>query len=452
MIIYFISSYLNVLLIYKRSFDMIDDIGSKIKDLRKQRKICQEDISCKILSRSVLSKIENNKIIPSILQLNHISKVLEVPIEYFLTDNSFIITGDIDLHENEPLLKSLYSAKKYLDIVEYYERKQLNSLDKNIYNYFYIGMSYFQLQLYNQSLEVLKKFISLYAKVDDSEKLKFAENYAVSLNVVSCIMHKNSNYDKAISYLNMARITLIKYNLTASRVYFLVVNNSGAMYCKAYRYNEAISLLENFLINNNDITHLSILPNIHVSLNIAYYKMHKYEKAIEHIQKAIMLFKYTKQDFNAGECYLNYINCLRYCSQYGEALDLIEELKQEYKNEFQLVNLFNIQKTIILFNMKQYEKIMDVLTDVNIRNMRRRSKIDYYFIFGYMQFLKQNYKSAYSYLSKCINYFKVNKLYRDLSFLYEILAQIMRDEIYNEDATKYKQLYMEWKILNIVLD
>lgn len=59
-------------------------IGSKIKILRKQRKISQQDLCGELINRTVLSKIENEKMYPSIPQLIFISKKLKIPISFFL--------------------------------------------------------------------------------------------------------------------------------------------------------------------------------------------------------------------------------------------------------------------------------------------------------------------------------------------------------------------------------
>ena len=66
-------------------------LGKKVKLLRKEVGLKQEDLTCDILSRTMLSKIENDKVTPSIYQLNHISKKLGYSVDYFLQNGVYLI-------------------------------------------------------------------------------------------------------------------------------------------------------------------------------------------------------------------------------------------------------------------------------------------------------------------------------------------------------------------------
>jgi len=131
---------------------LISCIGYRIKSLRKEKNIRQDELCCNILNRTILSKIENNKMLPSIPQLEHISDILGVSIEYFFQNhavsehnqNSAVSSNDCTSLEN------LYNEKKYFDIIEITESSNPCDINKN----FYAGMSYFNIQLYNTSAEV----------------------------------------------------------------------------------------------------------------------------------------------------------------------------------------------------------------------------------------------------------------------------------------------------------
>jgi two-component system, OmpR family, response regulator len=74
-------------LIHKEVDDLIEDIGRKIRDLRKQQNISLRQLSRRTgLSNSLLSQVENSKISPSISTLDKIARALEVSIVQFFED------------------------------------------------------------------------------------------------------------------------------------------------------------------------------------------------------------------------------------------------------------------------------------------------------------------------------------------------------------------------------
>ena len=74
-------------LIHKEVDDLIEDIGRKIRDLRKHQNISLRQLSRRTgLSNSLLSQVENSKISPSISTLDKIARALDVSIVQFFED------------------------------------------------------------------------------------------------------------------------------------------------------------------------------------------------------------------------------------------------------------------------------------------------------------------------------------------------------------------------------
>lgn len=217
-------------------------MGTKIKVLREKQKLCQNDLTCNILSRSILSKIENNKMLPSIPQLKYVSKKLSIPIFYFLMDDNIYIDN---LCSNNPI-KFLYDAGKFLNIIEKYEQFKEDISYDCIFLYF-VGMSYFNLELYHSANIVYKKFINMYNASTDTFKYNNVEYYASALNQMFKIELKNLNYNKGQLYLNEALNALKKYEKYDVKIYDVIINNIGSFYCIVHDYNNAVDILESFL-------------------------------------------------------------------------------------------------------------------------------------------------------------------------------------------------------------
>lgn len=420
---------------------MNNKIGIKIRTLRKNLNIYQKDMCCDILNRTVLSKIENGKITPSILQLQHISNKLNVPINYFLEEKSDSI--DTIEYVNGPL-NVLFDQNKFYEIIKFYEKNKVNST-QNFENYFYIGHAYYNTDFYYESLKILRKYTSSCMQQPDNILEKSVLDLAFAFNTLSKIMLKNENYKKAISYLFMAKKYLEKYEKFSNEIYFKIINNIGSVYILMNEYSKIINVLQPFLDNISNLGYLRILPSMHLSLNIAYYNLDEYEKSIGHIKKAIFFYNYTGRYQLEYGCYLNYINALRYCKLYDEAFDVLKQYKLKYPNERE--QDFLIQEAVLLFNTQRYKSLIDLSHKIKLRKLSKLNIMGYYFMIGHIYFLQENYINSKNLLLKCENYFLRKNFCRDLKCLYNDLYEITKDETYKEKSAYFNKLKGKKNIL-----
>jgi transcriptional regulator with XRE-family HTH domain len=95
----------------------MNNLGNKLKFSRKKINFTQEDLTCEIINRSSLSKIENNLLTPSVIQLSHLAKQLNISIDYLL-DDKIPIVCDLQINKNKNYIEQLYSNHSFLDIIE----------------------------------------------------------------------------------------------------------------------------------------------------------------------------------------------------------------------------------------------------------------------------------------------------------------------------------------------
>jgi len=131
-------------LIYKEVDNLMEDVGRKIKELRKNQDISLRQLSRRTgLSNSLLSQVENSKISPSIASLEKIARALDVNIVDFFED-TVVKEISITRKDNRRLLPS---GKKgiYLELLSrrvtdkkiqpvYMKFKTGNSSLQNCYN------------------------------------------------------------------------------------------------------------------------------------------------------------------------------------------------------------------------------------------------------------------------------------------------------------------------------
>ena len=141
---------------------MIHHVGSKIKALRREKKLTQAQLCEDKINRSVLSLIENKKMQPSISQLNHFCKILDVPVTYFTSDIDYCQTiSRVETDDSSDLGKA-FIFKEYEYIIKVYEHDSIrfNTIE-DIVKYCYLGMSYYNLNIYKESILPLRKYIDL---------------------------------------------------------------------------------------------------------------------------------------------------------------------------------------------------------------------------------------------------------------------------------------------------
>lgn len=419
---------------------MIRAIGTKIKALRIQKNISQEALCGEYLSRVSLSKIENNKMLPSIPQIMYISEKLNVPVTTFLYEQIYENCSNIHQVEDS-ILKKMFDNKDYYNIVKYYEFefeefKNLNDVNKN----YYLGVSLFELDMYGQSLKTLKKYISEYLRFSKEYQDRNVILFAYALNSLFRIMLRNSNYEKGEHYLVLAKKYLHRYKKDTYLINFTIHGNLAYILLELSKCDKAIKLIEESFILEYNFVPIYIVANIHLCLNIAYYNVGDYEKSIENIKKSIWLFSYLGQTNLVGGCYLNYINALRYSGNYSEAFEILNKYKNDFCTDAILNTKFKMQEIVLYFNAKEFSRAFELIKSIKLNLIQGITRSNYYFMLGHIEFLNNNYEKARKYLLKCENGFLKQKYVFDLNLVYEDLHKITNDEIYNEKLYQLKHM------------
>lgn len=418
---------------------MKNNIGLKIKTSRKGAKLTQNDLSCDILDRSTLSKIENGYIYPSIPQLMHISKVLNLSISDLFCENTTPCNASISSISKN--LKELYVNKEYNKIID-----TITPYDF-ITNY-YLGLSYYKLNCKEESKGLLEKCEGLFCLLDDDLKPLYAENLAIAITTLGRLVINSFSDVENYNYLIKGLNYLDAYNLKNVKTYFIIINNIGVYYLYISKYEETIKLYEDFLKNNLDTIPTTVLALIHSNLNIAYFSIKNYEKAIEHIKKAIFFFYYIDNLFESGKCYINLFNAYLYKNEMDKAYDTINEVYYKFE-DISIVNIFKICELVLLYNMNKLDEIIAKKSSINYGILIEECKIDYDFIMGYVYFKQNKYKVSIKHFNKCITSLIERKRYLDASIAYDAFYSMDGNKDYKEKSLEYKKLHEDDKYNHI---
>lgn len=75
---------------------LLQQIGNRIRERRKQLRMTQEELGGDVLTKSAVSQIELGKVVPSIETLAYIADRLGRPMSFFLEDRYFDFPSPID--------------------------------------------------------------------------------------------------------------------------------------------------------------------------------------------------------------------------------------------------------------------------------------------------------------------------------------------------------------------
>ncbi|MCQ2385101.1 MAG: helix-turn-helix transcriptional regulator [Clostridia bacterium] len=102
-------------------------LGQKIKALRKEKGMTQQDLGGDIITRNMISQIENGEAVPSLSALNRLAEALEVPSGYFLDDTFSLF--DYRKAAFLPKMKKYLSEGEYRKAISLFEKESRGEWD-----------------------------------------------------------------------------------------------------------------------------------------------------------------------------------------------------------------------------------------------------------------------------------------------------------------------------------
>ena len=119
-------------------------LGEKIKQARLARGMTQSELCDGGITRNMLSQIENGSALPSLETLEFISRRLDIPTGYLLSDD--YDTQLYLFHTEMNNVRLLFAEKKYRECIALLEAASTSNDEVHYllaYSHFYVGMDYF---------------------------------------------------------------------------------------------------------------------------------------------------------------------------------------------------------------------------------------------------------------------------------------------------------------------
>ena len=234
----------------KRSGEMT--LGRKIRLLRLERKLTQEELVGDFITRNMLSQIENDIAMPSMKTLHYLSDVLEVPLSYLVdSDNE---------HDFDNFLEYRQGTRE--EILEDVERLHLSFLNNQI----------------DDCMECCERLARTEVK---GEFLSHYVKKQIELYRLRCLSIKELNMD-ADDYLKkiVDESDLCKYNMMLSEKFAQEKDMNNALECLKHA-EEVIGEFPNHPFR----------AEVYKSLENCYVNLEDYKNAHLYSSKLLALFQ-----------------------------------------------------------------------------------------------------------------------------------------------------------------
>jgi len=99
-------------------YHIIMDVGNKIKKLRTYKNMTQSELADGIITRNMLSAIENSKALPSLTVLRMLADKLDVSCDVLLSDDELAIENTVLPEKKLPQIKKLFLGGSYREVVD----------------------------------------------------------------------------------------------------------------------------------------------------------------------------------------------------------------------------------------------------------------------------------------------------------------------------------------------
>ncbi|MDU1411519.1 MAG: helix-turn-helix transcriptional regulator [Clostridium sp.] len=394
--------------------------GKKIKRIRKDLKISQKEIAGGLVTRELISIIENDKstLTPTVAKIitDNINKICKERNIDFNVDTDYLLE-DINSQANK-------IASNYIDFLCNNENNISKDFSKDIN----------EIELFLRKYDLPDKKTIIYEKIGDILRHQKKFN--------SCYIY----YIKAFeNYNNM---------INDIRVFKLLVN-LGNVCLYLCRDKEALNFNNLALIYNNNVDE-SLKYKVFFNNTLAYMHLREHDKALLEIDHILSTFK-TLGNEKIFELNILKVNCLRYKKFYKEALvineSMLDNLNISDAENIMLVvtNILDIYTVIKdTKNTKIYlDKLLYLINNYKNADESYHSPNDYNQI-GLSATLINKLDLATKYYKKSIYVSKVQKNLRILLLSLDQLLDILIKEKNIEEINSFKNEIIELLSLDII--
>jgi len=292
-------------------------LGQKIREIRLHLQMTQKELAGDFITRNMLSQIENDQATPSMKTMEYLAKQLGKSVGYFMDENH----KDLSLSNIIVELMALNEEKNYVASVKLIEEQIVQNpivmrskmmMDLYMNSYMYLGNQYMREGAYEKAKAAYEKILryenellmvsdiylyKVYAQLAEvcgylldidlaktyHKKSKDLVNKILASREVQTMYLKliEADYDGIIE--DSSKVDVIDYDNYSLARYNRVL---GSAFMNKGHYEKAIDHLEKAIDIYSDASCYSIVSMIYEELSKCYSELEDYKKAYDYLQKA----------------------------------------------------------------------------------------------------------------------------------------------------------------------
>lgn len=293
----------------------MNSLGQKIKNLRKSKKITQQELCAGLVTPSMISQIESDRATPSNHLLEEIAKRLDIPVSYFAED----VSVKTDLTQMYRRAKSLMDNERYEEALP-----MLQTVAYPLAPQFKAEAVFNDLASCYAKLGRLDEAARMYETVIQAAFER--EDIPLAVHTYSNLGHierKRNRMTVARMYWQRAAELLGRYPDISMPIALKIHANLGKLYLSENRFDMALRSYKQASELAIQYAALPDLAVIYHGMSYVCAKLHSLNQALHYNQLAIDAYQDMHNVFGINKCHINQAVILRNAGRYQEAIELL---------------------------------------------------------------------------------------------------------------------------------
>lgn len=415
-------------------------IGKRIKELRIDAKLTQQELATGIMTRSYISQIEHEIVHPSYTMLEKLAGKLNCKVEDFFVvpqNKALLLTQwktEIKHAESQVESGQVEQAKMTIHNLSIDYCKGLGDYDCGLLMWIKGKISE-KANHWEEAENFFKKSIKFFSsKPFISEQIRSEDSLAY-------VYLQTEQTKKALQVLNLAYEKVL-YQQVGGLVKISVLVHLGITHAKLGEYHSAIRFLR-YSLELNQATNINYKPGqILMTLGICYRRLLQWSEAQKSYEKALKFFELFEDTENKAGTYTNLGILCAYQKDYQRSIEFLLmsiKLYQEIEDNEKLGNVkVEIARSFLLFkewgNARRY--CFEALEQANSVKNRGAS----YTLLGELSLHQHHHQEALEYYDKAKTIYKEFGLKEEEK---EVLKKIAEAYFAVNDFEKAAKYYRE---------
>ncbi len=298
-------------------------LGQKIRELRMQKGLTQQELGSGIVTISMISQIESDKAYPSHKVLEQIAERLETPIEYFIAD----MQTQMEQSSTYKLAKAYLAANNFSQAIPLFRELIGNPAP-------HLPVHEVQFDLAEAFLICgdIEKSIEMFEQVLDTVIRKNDDHTALlCLNKLGEARYSQENFPLALYHWRKAYETFSRLKEIDPYTRAKIVTNLAHAHHQLGEFEDSIRFYREAYNLLRGSTNLRQLADVYLGLGVSYKKLRDFSRAIDYCHDALTIYESLQNIRQAIDVKANFALVEAEQGKVEKAIGLLHECLAEYR-------------------------------------------------------------------------------------------------------------------------